>query len=62
VATLPPGERKGLGEALGEAWVLTGRQVLWVLVGDGPVSGELDVQLCTDSVCSRPEKRLWTAR
>lgn len=61
-ATIPNGNRKSLGD-LGESWVLEGMVALKVSAPDieGPLSGELDIQLCTDGACSMPETRSWTA-
>lgn len=60
--SLPEGQRKDLGDALGEAWVLTGTQVLRLDLAELPptAAGELDVQLCTDSACSRPRTLRWS--
>lgn len=63
--TIPPGEEKDLGEALGTAWVLEGRVLLTVpLPADAPValSGALAYQVCTDNSCIAPTSTRWTAQ
>lgn len=59
---LPEGERKEL-EGLGEAWVLTGEQALLVPLplAQGPLQGVLVYQACTESLCSMPITRAWSA-
>ncbi len=59
--TLPEGSKTELGGGLGEAWVLTGRQVITVVGTSGAIAGELDVQLCTETACSRPRTVRWSA-
>ncbi len=56
---LPAGIRTELGDGLGQAWVLTGRHV--IQLEGSAVAGELDVQLCTDTACSRPRTLRWSA-
>jgi hypothetical protein len=59
---IPQGDRKELGGGLGESWVLSGS--VWLEVTTGPqvgaLSGELDVQICTQSACSAPATRRWS--
>jgi hypothetical protein len=59
---IPQGERKELGGGLGESWVLSGSVRLEVTTEapGGVLSGELDVQLCTESACSAPATRRWS--
>ncbi len=60
---IPDGEKKVLSEALGEAWILAGEIALPVaLDAEGPIAGELDLQICTDTVCSMPRTWSWEAK
>ena len=61
---VPDGERMDLGGGLGEAWVLTGTQIIEGRVRRGPdaLKGEIDVQLCTEAACSPPRTLSWTAQ
>jgi hypothetical protein len=59
---IPTGEIKVLGGGQGETWVLEGTVILDVAVqSTGPLTGELDLQLCTDTSCSRPTTWNWSA-
>lgn len=60
-ALVPEGRSKELG-TLGVSHVLDGVVRLPVtLTRDGPAEGELDLQLCTESLCSRPQTRSWSS-
>lgn len=58
VVPIPPGEEKSL-EALGSAWVLTGTQRLEIPMAP-PLSGELALQICTQTACSMPRVEAWS--
>lgn len=55
---LPKGRIKNLG-TLGKSHVIEGDFTIeaWLKKGCGPINGELDIQICTDSFCDRPKTR-----
>ncbi len=60
---IPAGERKVLSEHLGAAWVLEGELTLQApLPADAPspLSGQLEVQVCTDTTCTAPSSVGWS--
>ncbi len=59
---VPAGKTKDLGE-LGKSQVLEGSFPLKARVtgGDGAISGEVEIQVCTDSACDRPRKHPFEA-
>lgn len=62
VVTVPDGARTDLGGGLGESWLLprSVRLSVDVPVGSpGAITGSLDVQVCTSSLCSRPRTVEW---
>lgn len=58
---IPLGKKKDLGE-LGESFILEGVVPITAKVqgGQGPVSGKLMVQVCTDTACDRPRPHVFT--
>lgn len=61
VVAIPPGHLKTLAGGLGQAWVLDGTVVLEVPgAADQALAGELDLQLCTETSCSRPTTWAWS--
>lgn len=62
---VPPGRPVSLGEALGDAHVLDGTILLDVAVpsagADDPLTGDLAIQICTETACSPPGSRSWAS-
>lgn len=62
VVPIPDGEQRALSEALGPAWVLEGAITLRALLPEGApghLSGVLDYQVCTDTMCTAPTSAGW---
>lgn len=55
--TIPAGKEKDLGD-LGKSVILEGDVPLVATVkgGEGPIRGDVKVQICTDKACDRPKK------
>ena len=62
VVTVPEGAQKSVGGGV-TSWVLEQRVVVSAAVegATGPLSGTLNYQLCTDSLCAAPTSAAWIA-